>query len=181
MIFAAFRYVGAFGVAGALLVTGLASAAAGFGRDQDAASAAGLPGGPEMLAHPRLTASVGPFPRATLVLTHERDGGSFSGRLEVPVAAGRPHVIQLPKPDGPEEFFTFDVLSVLFTPIGHAKGNTIVVLYRTTQIGPQHDPEYEALVYRVGPKVATRLAMIERKLAGVRDAKHARRRLALVS
>ena len=137
------------------------------------------PGTGRELAHPVLTGSVGPYERAVLVLTRRAGPAEapFAGALDI----GDGRCLWLQEPDEPTDFFLIRVKAAFFTPLdGGKRANGIVVLYDSSQIGPQHGTDHEALVYRVDREAITRDPAIEQRLLGTRTAAEVRQRLARV-
>ena len=144
-----------------------------------ATSSGGLSAATREVAHPVVRGSAGPFAQVTVTLTRsaEPDGAPFRGELR----AGR-RVMALTGPGEPAGFFIIEPRAVLFTPVDRSRRNGVVVLYRSSQVGPGHGTEHRALVYRVEPTRAVRLPAVERQLEGARDTVTARKRLqAMVS
>lgn len=127
------------------------------------------------LAHPPVTGAAGPFGKVTVTLrrTGPQAHAPFAGEIRLP--NGRS--LALAGPDLPAEFFRIDVTAVVFTPIGRTRTNGVVVLYDSSQIGPQHGTDHLALVYRVTREAAVRIPAAEDRIEGVRNAAQARRAL----
>jgi hypothetical protein len=128
-------------------------------------------------AHPVVRGAAGPFASVEVVLSRPVDypRQPFSGMVRV---QGR--TIALPGPDEPAEFFIVEPRAVLLTRVDGSRRNGLVVLYRSSRIGPGHGTEHRALVYRVEPTRAVRLPALEVLLEGARDAATARRLLRAV-
>lgn len=127
------------------------------------------------LAHPPVSGAAGPFPKVTVTLrrTNTVPHAPFDGEMRLMDGRSLP----LAGPDLPADFFRIDVTAVVFTPIGRTRTNGLVILYDSSQIGPQHGTDHLALVYRVTRSAAVRVAAAENRLEGVGNAAAARRRL----
>lgn len=127
------------------------------------------------LAHPPVTGTAGPFGKVTVTLrrTGSQPHAPFTGEIRLPNGRSLP----LAGPDLPAAFFRIDVTAVVFTPIGRTRTNGVVVLYDSSQIGPQHGTNHLALVYRVTRDAAVRIPTAEDRIEGVRNAAQARRAL----
>lgn len=127
------------------------------------------------LAHPQVSGAAGPY--ASVTVTLKRTGplphAPFAGAMRLPDGRSLP----LAGPDLPADFFRIDPTAVIFTPIDRARTNGVVVLYDSSQIGPQHGTDHLALVFRVTRDAATRVTSLEDRLEGVRNAAQARRAL----
>ena len=99
-------------------------------------------------------------------------GAPFVGKLQSGTA-----VLTLAGPEEPADFFVVDPTAVLFAPLSAAGPNGVVILYDSSQIGPDHGTEHRALAYRVERTRAVRQPAIEARLEGARTAADARRRL----
>lgn len=126
--------------------------------------------------HPVVAGEAGPYRHAVLTLsrTAGQPDGTFSGVLDV----GSGRRLSLPGPDEPADFFFLEVKAVLFAPVRGLPGNVVVILYDSSQIGPDHGTDHRALVYRVDTTRATRERSMEARLEGVSTAAQARVRLA---
>lgn len=124
---------------------------------------------------PTVSGAAGPFGRVTVTVTTARDGGagSFSGVVVTPDGKR----LTLPGPDEPADLFLLEPRAVLFTPIDRTRTNGIVILYNSSQIGPQHGTDRRALVYRLTRSAAVRQLRIEERLEGVANAAAARAKL----
>lgn len=145
-----------------------------------AASCAGTPSAPaaSVPVHPVVHGAAGPFRQVTVTLVGSSDGGvrGFSGRIDT--AEGR-H-IALAGPDEPADLFVLEPQAVLFTPIDRTRANGVIILYNSSQLGPQHGTDHRALVYRVSATAAVRQPAIEARLDGATTAAAARARLAAI-
>ncbi len=132
----------------------------------------------QVLAHPVVKGSAGPFAQVTLALIRPADKpeAPFTGVLDI----GGKTCLKLNGPDEPADFFLIDVKAVLFTHLAGGRGNGIIVLYDSSQIGPDNGTDHEALVYRVDGGAAQRMPDLEKRLSGVQTAAQARERLASV-
>lgn len=128
-------------------------------------------------AHPEVTGAAGPFSHVRVRLDHLADppDSAFTGRMIVDGPPARCFVLS--GPDAPNDFFLFDVRSILFTPLDQSRHNGIVVLYNQSQIGPGNGTQQRAIVYRVSAAGAVRDAALEARLAGAATAAAVRARL----
>jgi hypothetical protein len=127
------------------------------------------------LAHPPVKGSAGPYRTVTLTLTRPAEpfGAPFTGTLDI----GRGKRFILTGPDENADFFQVEPKAVLFVPTSRSRSNDIVILYDSSQIGPQHGTQHRALVYRIGATKALRCPDIERRLEGAANAAAVRARL----
>ncbi len=127
------------------------------------------------LAHSPVSGAAGPFAKVTVMLrrTGSQPHAPFTGEMRLP--SGRSFA--LAGPDLPGDFFRIDVTAVVFTPIDRSRTNGVVILYDSSQIGPQHGTDHLALVYRVTRDAAVNVPDAEEQLNGVRNAAQARRAL----
>lgn len=128
-----------------------------------------------LLAHPPVKGAAGPFANVTVTLrrTGAQPHAPFAGELILPNGRSFP----LAGPDLPADFFRIDVTAVIFTPIDRTHTNGLVILYDSSQIGPQHGTDHLALVYRVTRDAAVRVTSAEDRLEGVQNAAQARHAL----
>lgn len=127
------------------------------------------------LAHPAVSGSIGPFRPVVVLLTRSADidRGAFDVRLRL--AGGK--CVVLPGPDDPNQVFLYDVKAVMLTPVRRARGNVLVVLFNSSQIGPMHGTERQALVYRLSADRSGNVRSQRRLLDGVATIAGVRRRL----
>ena len=130
---------------------------------------------PAALAHPPVSGAAGPYPQVTVTLkrTGPLPHAPFTGAMRLPDGRSLP----LAGPGLPADLFRIDPTAVIFTPIDRTRTNGVVILYDSSQIGPQHGTDHLALVYRVTRGAAARVTSLEDRLEGVRNAAQARQAL----
>ena len=145
-------------------------------------SAPHLPNLSEKLAHPVVSGKLGPWAHAEVrILTSKTiDDAPFRVSVEVFPKTGSTQTFALPPPDQTMEFFLMKARSVIFSPINNHAENSLLILYSSIRIGPQHSPEYGALVYDWTGKEFDRNTSAELRLEGVRNSKEAIARIKLI-
>lgn len=124
------------------------------------------------VAHPPVSGAAGPFAKVTVTLrrTGPQAHAPFAGEIRLPNGRSLP----LAGPNLPASFFRIDVTAMVFTPVDRTRTNGLVILYDSSQIGPQHGTDHLALVYRVTRDAAVRIPVAEDRIVGVRNAAQAR-------
>lgn len=100
----------------------------------------------------------GPF--ASVTVTTARASNMPDGTFVVELLAATGARMALPEPDGPADVFRLDPEAVLFAPADHSGRNGVLVLYASSQLGPDHGTDRRALVYRIAATGATRISSL---------------------
>jgi hypothetical protein len=132
-----------------------------------------------VLAHPLVTGSIGPFVRASVLITRgpPDDGPSFSGRILVKGKDRKFVWYALPDIDEKADFFATNVRAVMFENVDKVKGREVIILYSAQKIGPGEEVYNAAGVYRWQGNRFVRVTRVEALVAGSANAAAAHRKL----
>jgi hypothetical protein len=131
----------------------------------------------EELAHPIASGSVGPWKKASVVLTNVADPTKFQFKGRVAVQhAGRTDVYPLPIPEDIGLVMEQHAKAVMFRNIDRSSEKAIIILYEFHRSGSASDDGYGVYLFRWNGQNFVSDDRIREKLFGAKNSKEVDRR-----